>query len=239
MRQALLTLLASICLVTPVLADGGHDHHAVPTLSNQTTTTVTFEANTVTLTFGPIDLPAGHDGDLAASMPKHNFQLPKDMYMVGYKTAVFTKEGKPLPKNYLHHILMLNNDKPSVSCAGEPLFFAGAGLEMTETRFPAGYGVKLAKGDHLMSIVAFYHKAPITKDVMATFTMYMAPEGASVKEMDVYQVGVNIVCFSKFSQRGPDQTDEGIEITTGVQVHQRATQVLDGWLCEIRLPTWA
>ena len=219
MRQVLLTLLAGICLVTPVLADGGHDHHAVPTLSHQTTTTVTYENNTVTLTFGPIDLPAGHDGDLAASMPKHNFQLPKDMYMVGYKTAVFTKEGKPLPKNYLHHILMLNNDKPSVSCPGEPLFFAGAGLEMTETRFPEGYGVKLAKGEHLMSIVAFYHKAPITKDVMATFTMYMAPEGTPVKEMDVYQVGVNIVCFSKFSQRGPDQTDEGIEINSGVQTH--------------------
>ena len=83
MRQALLTLLAGICLVTPVLADGGHDHHAVPTLKNQTTTTVTIQDNVVTLTFGPIDLPAGHDGDLAASMPKHNFQLPKDMYMVG------------------------------------------------------------------------------------------------------------------------------------------------------------
>jgi hypothetical protein len=152
-------------------------------------------------------------------MPKHNFQLPKDMYLVGYKTAVFTKAGKELPRNYLHHILMLNNDKPSVSCPGEPLFFAGAGLEMTETRFPEGYGVKLAKGDHLMSIVAFYHKAPITKDVIATFTMYMAPEGVPVKEMDVYQVGVNIVCFSKFSQRGPDQTDEGIEISSGVQVH--------------------
>jgi hypothetical protein len=152
-------------------------------------------------------------------MPKHSFQLPKDMHMVGYKTAVFTKEGKPLPKNYLHHILMLNNSKPSVSCKDEPLFFAGAGLEMTETRFPEGYGVKLAKGDHLMSIVAFYHKAPITKNVMATFTMYMAPDDAPIKEMDVYQVGVNIVCFSKFSQRGPDQTDEGIELPTGVTVH--------------------
>lgn len=219
MQQTLLTLITSICLVTPVFADGGHDHHAVPTLKNQTATTVTIHDNVVTLTFGPIDLPTAHEGELASSMPKHNFQLPKDMYMVGYKTAVFTKEGKPLPKNYLHHILMINNDKPSVSCPGEPLFFAGAGLEMTETRFPDGYGVKLAKGDHLMSIVAFYHKAPITKDVMATFTMYMAPEGAPIKEMDVYQVGVNIVCFSKFSQRGPDQTDEGIEIASGVRVH--------------------
>ena len=220
MRQALCLLFVSLWFVSPVLADSGHDHHAVPTLSKQTTTTVTVEPNTVTLTFGPIDLPAGHDGDLAASMPKHAFQLPADRYMVGYKTAVFTKDGTPLPKNYLHHILMLNNSKPSVSCEGEPLFFAGAGLEMTETRFPAGYGVKLAKEDHLMSIVAFYHKAPRTKDVMATFTMYLAPEGTPVTELEVYQVGVNIVCFSKFAQRGPDQTDEGIEITNGVTIHR-------------------
>ncbi|MFO0773958.1 MAG: hypothetical protein U0172_04740 [Nitrospiraceae bacterium] len=218
MLRLCLTLIM-LCFATPVLADGGHTHHAVPTLSGQTTTKVTIEGNTVTLTFGPIDLPSGHDGDLAASMPKHNFQLPKDMYMTGYKAAVFTKDGKSLPKNYLHHVLMLNNTKPSVSCPGEPLFFAGAGLEMTETRFPDGYGVKLAKGDHLMSVVAFYHGVPPTKDVMASFTMYMAPESQPVKEMDVYQVGVNVVCYSKFDQRGPDQTDEGIEIKSGVQVH--------------------
>ncbi|MEK6525605.1 MAG: hypothetical protein AABZ22_01905 [Nitrospirota bacterium] len=200
------------------LAAGNHDHHAVPTLKNQTTTSVTITDTTVTLTFGPIDLPSPHDGDLAASMPKHMFQLPKDMYLIGYKSAVFTKEGKPLPQNYLHHILMLNNDKESVSCPGEPLFFAGAGLEMTEARFPDGYGVKLEKDKKLMSVVAFYHKAPPTKDVMATFTMYMAPEGAPIKDMDVYQVGVNIVCYSKFRQRGKDQTDEGMEIKPGVHV---------------------
>ncbi len=213
-------IVATIMLwTTPVLADGGHSHHAVPTLKNQTTTVVTIKDNTVTLTFGPIDLPSSHEGDLAASMPKHVFQLPKDMYMTGYKSAVFTKDGKPLPKNFLHHILMLNNDKPSVSCPGEPLFFSGAGLEMTEAVFPKGYGVKLGKGEHLMSVVAFYHKAPPTKDVMASFTMYMAPEGSPVQEMDVYQVGVNVVCYSKFGERGSDQTDEGIEIRPGVQVH--------------------
>jgi len=215
----MLVLLITVLTGAPAFADGGHDHHAVPTLKNQTTTTVTIKDDTVTLTFGPVDLPTSHDGDLAASMPKHNFQLPEDMYMVGYKSTVFTKEGKELPRNYLHHILMLNNTKPSVSCPGEPLFFAGAGLEMAEARFPDGYGVKLAKGDHLMSVIAFYHKAPPTKNVMASFTMYMAPKSKPVKEMDVYQVGVNIVCYSKFGSRGADQTDEGIEIRPGVQVH--------------------
>jgi hypothetical protein len=54
--------------------------------------------NVVTLMFGPIDLPSAHEGELAASMPKHHFQLPKDLYMVGYKIAVFTKEGSPSPR---------------------------------------------------------------------------------------------------------------------------------------------
>jgi hypothetical protein len=35
--------------------------------------------------------------------------------------------------------------------------------------------VKLTKGQKLMAIVAFYHGVPPTKDVMASFTMEMAP----------------------------------------------------------------
>jgi hypothetical protein len=194
-----------------------HDH-AVPSLKDQPKTTVMIQGNTVTVTFGPIDLPAAHEGDLAASMPKHVFELPRDMYMVAYKSAVFTKEGKPLPRQFLHHILLIGVDQPSVSCPGEPLFFAGAGLEMTEARFPVGYGVKLEKNKKLMAVVAFYHKVPPTRDVMASFTMEMAPEETAIQPMEVYQVGVNVVCYSKFGARPKGETDEGMEIKPGVQV---------------------
>lgn len=218
MIRALVITFMLLGSTSQVHADSGHDHHAIPTMPSTGNTKITIEDRAVTLTFGPVDLPTSHDGDLASSMPKKVFQLPDDSYMIGYKSEVFTKDGQPLPNNYLHHILMLNNDKPSVSCDGEPLFFAGAGLEMTEARFPEGYGVKLGKDQNLMSVVAFYHKAPPTKDVMARFTMYVAPKGTTVQEMDVYQVGVNIVCYSKFGQRASNQTDEGIEIKPGVSV---------------------
>ncbi len=217
-RIACVSVIALLITVGVAMAGGNHDPHAVPMLKNQGNTTVSVDGNTVTLTFGPIDLPVGHAGELAASMPIHYFSLPRDMYLTRFSSAVVTTDGRPLPNNYLHHILLINTSRDSVSCPGEPLFFAGAGLEQVDSQFPPGYGVKLAKDDKLMAVVAFYHKVPPTKDVIATFTMDMAPAGASIKEMDVYQVGVNIVCYSKFDLRGPNQTDEGIEINPGVTV---------------------
>jgi hypothetical protein len=73
-----------------------------------------------------------------------------------------------------------------------------------------------------MTVVAFYHGAPPTKNVIATFTMHFAPKAKAIKAMNIYQVGVNIVCFTKFGDRPADQTDEGIEIRSGVQVHAAA-----------------
>ncbi len=214
-----LVLLLMLSIADTGSADGGHhDHQIAPQLAGRTTTSVSWESNRVTITFGPTDLPSGHDGELAASLPKHVVTVPDDMIMTGFHSAVFQKDGTPLPRQYLHHILMINQDQHSAACPGEPLFFAGAGMEMADTKFPAGYGVKLTKGQKLMTIVAFYHGVPPTKDVMASFTMEMAPKGSGVRPLEVYQVGVNTVCFTQFDKRRSDETDEGIEIQRGVQV---------------------
>ncbi len=215
-----LLALVLFCITAPLAFPHdpeSHVSHKVPTL-NKPMTSVTLEPNAISITFGPIDLPAGHSGDLAASMPKHFFNLPEDRYMTGYKTEAFTKEGKALPREYLHHILLLDMDQDSISCPGEPLFFAGAGMEMRETRFPVGHGVKLDQTHKLMALVAFYHKAAPTKDAMARFTIYTASKEKELNPMEVYQVGVNVVCFSKFDQRPANQSDEGIAIETGVHV---------------------
>ena len=204
---------------------GDHDGPQIPKL-NKATTRVTLEPETITITFGPIDLPVPHSGDLAASMPKHIFNLPEDRYMTGFKTEIFTMDGKALPQEYLHHILLMDTTQESISCPGEPLFFAGAGMEMQETRFPKGYGVKLDTTHKLMALVAFYHKAAPTKNALARFTIYTAPQGETIHPMEVYQVGVNVVCYSKFDQRPSNQSDEGIEINPGVQVMREPLKFL-------------
>ena len=215
---SLFTFLAfSLVLAHDPATHGSHDGPQIPKL-NKATTRVSLEPETITITFGPLDLPVPHSGDLAASMPKHYFNLPEDRYMTGYKTEIFTMDGKALPQEYLHHILLLDTDQESISCPGEPLFFAGAGMEMQETRFPKGYGVRLDPTHKLMALVAFYHKAAPTKNALARFTIYTAPKGQSVQPMEVYQVGVNVVCYSKFDQRPSNQSDEGIAINPGVHV---------------------
>ena len=216
MFRPALIILASLIGASPAFADTmSHDHQpAAP--QTKATTTVTLKDNSLVLTFGPIDLPVGHSGELASSLPIHFFQAPKDMHVTGYRSRIFTKDGKDLPGQYLHHILLQNLEEKSLSCPGEPTYFAGAGIEITDAKFPPGYGVPIKKDSKLVAVVAFYHKVPPTKDVMATFTMDLAPDGAAIKPVKAYTVGVNVVCYSQFSKRPSNESDEGRELKTGV-----------------------
>lgn len=209
-RIAIIIALLALVFVGLFIADSDREHN-VPTLKNYGKTTVTTEDRTVTVTFGPINLPS-------SSMPSHIFEFPEDMYLVGYKAAVFTKDGATLPQNYLHHVMLLNKDKKSLQCPRQPFLVAGVGVEMTDARFPDGYGVKLGKGEKLTALVSFHHMVPPTDDVMASFTLEMAPEGATVQPMELALVGVNVTCVMDFGKRGEDETKDGILIKPGVNV---------------------
>jgi hypothetical protein len=214
-----LVLILSVLLLfvaSPVLAEVNSHGHAPAAPQSKGTTTVTLQGDSLVLTFGPVDVPAGHSGDLASSLPIHSFKAPKDMTVTGFKSRIFTKDGKELPGQYLHHILLQNLDEKSFSCPGEPSYFAGAGIEITDAKFPPGYGVPIKKDSPLVAIVAFYHKVPPTKDVFATFTMDLAPAGVTLKPIKAYTVGVNVVCYSQFGKRPSNESDEGRELKVGV-----------------------
>lgn len=188
-------------------------------LQHQTDATVTFADTTVTVTFGPVDLPQGHDMHTAANMPWLNFTLPRDLYLVGFRSSVFTKDGKTLSREYLHHIMVLNRDKESPYCENMPYLLAGGGMEMYPARFPAGYGVKLAKGTRLLAVAAFYHMVPPAKNVMASFTLDVAPEGVELQPLEAHNVSISVDCYGKWvTRRAADETDEGIQLPPGVLV---------------------
>src|SRR2546422_3900974 len=230
MARIALILSVLFFVAPPVFAESNSHGHAPAALQPKGTTAVTLQGDALVLTFGPIDLPAGHSGNLASSLPIHSFKAPKDMTVTGFRSRIFTKDGKELPGQYLHHILLQNLEEKSLSCPGEPTYFAGAGIEITDAKFPPGYGVPIKKDSKLVAIVAFYHKVPPTKDVIATFTMDLAPDGATLKPIKAYTVGVNVVCYSQFSKRPPNESDEGRELKPGVvQVDSKPLKfTLDG-----------
>ncbi|MCI0427429.1 MAG: hypothetical protein L0Z46_05390 [Nitrospiraceae bacterium] len=108
------------------LAGGTHSAHEVPKLLAQPKTTVTYEGNRVTVTFGPVDLPSGHDEELAASLPKHIFKLPDDMTMVGFRSSVFLKDGTPLPRQYIFTTFCSSTRTKTVSRARASRCFSPA-----------------------------------------------------------------------------------------------------------------
>src|SRR5437899_12538112 len=171
MRAIAVWLWVFLFVASPALADSnGHAGHP-SAFPSKGTTKVTLEDNNLILTFGPIDLPAGHSGELASSLPVHFFKAPRDLVVTGFKSRIFTKDGQELPGQYLHHILLQNLEEKSLSCPGETSYFAVTGIEVTDAQFAEGYGVRIQKGSKWIALVAFYHKVPPTKDVLATFTM--------------------------------------------------------------------
>lgn len=212
-----LLLLSMIGAPSAWAAGVPHDH-AAPALLPGAPVSVEIEPDRITITFGPLDLPTGHEGELAASLPPHLFQVPHEMFFTGFHASLSTADGAPLPRHYLHHLLLIDPAKESPACPGEVYFLAGAGLEMSDARFPDGYGVKLQAADRLMAVVAFYHGAPATTGVVARLTLHLAPAGAGLTPLQVYHVGINVGCYRQLERRAPGETDEGLPLAPGLSV---------------------
>src|SRR5947208_17041693 len=83
MRRIAVWLCAFLFVASPALADSnGHTGHTTD-FPSKGTTKVTLEGNNLILTFGPIDLPAGHSGELASSLPVHFFKARSEERRVG------------------------------------------------------------------------------------------------------------------------------------------------------------
>jgi hypothetical protein len=224
MTQFLLPLIGAFLVINNIaLAEVVHGT-SVPSLSSQKIATILVEDGSITITFGPIDLPVHHQGDLAASLPQHIFEIPTDLFITGFKASVFTKDGTPLAKEYLHHMLLIDLKKESLACPGESYFLVGAGMEMSEARFPSGYGIKLNQGSKVMAIVAFYHEVPATKGAMASLKIWTASR--ELKPLEAYHVGVNVGCYTKLDRREKDETDAGILLRPGLLIKSTKVKFL-------------
>lgn len=186
-----------------------------PQLLNRIPASVRFDATALTVTVGPVDIGQEADAAAHAPLPAFSFVAPADLTIVGYRVHVRTRQGSPLSRAYLHHFSILDPTRSSTFCEGAPYLLVGSGVEQTEARFPAGYGLRVKKGTGLLAVAAFYHGAAPSSDVLAELTMFLAPQGAHIEPLDTYLVSVTSDCYTRYV-RTADETEEGARLRPGI-----------------------
>jgi hypothetical protein len=209
---------------------------AIPALEGQAPTSIHQTESDLELIFGPVDLSVPFDGHPASVMPRLTFELERDIAIIGYSATVSASGGTPIAQKYLHHISVLNLDKASSFCKGAKSLVAGAGMEMNEVRFPAGYAIHLKKGTRLMGLASFYHGMPPLKGAVATLRLRVAAPHKSFLPLETYHVSVNVDCFTDSPLPGRPETDEGIVLSQGLAVHTRSVHFSMGGCVKLVSP---
>ncbi|WP_447984586.1 hypothetical protein [Nitrospira sp. Nam74] len=210
-RPVGLVLVLVLCSLLSAQISEGLDAN-IPTLVGQANAITRFDPSSVIVMFGPLSL-SEHPHAL---IPKHVFTVPRDMFVTGYKATFSTSRGDPLPRKFIHHILLSKVTEANPACPGTLNFFGGLGFELTEATLPSGYGVKLTKGERVMALVALHEDLPDVDDAIVTLTMQIAAEGSDLEPLQSYHIGVNIGC--KTHDMAQDETEHGIKLPQGILV---------------------
>ena len=152
----------------------------------------------LTITAGPYDLPnmppmTDHsmmDHGMSHDTPIQNFEWPVDGWFRGYRFALVDAHGQPVPKQVLHHMIMVNfSRRQLLYSAAERLMGAGTETD-SEVSVPKTIGVPLSPGMKLGMYVAWHNDTG--KDLEGVYlkvTMLWMPKNQNprpVNSMPIY-----------------------------------------------------
>ena len=186
-------LLATFALSAFAFAQHEHMHMegSAARLSVQNDTA----AHALTVTLGPLNLPANTTHDHVAQPAPQVLEVPFDGWITAYHPSLVTADGQQLPGRLLHHVAFWNTSRADFLCPNKDEHIFGAGGEMNDWPALPGFGYRVHKGDRIR-ITSMFHN-PTAADSPATMLrvkMEYAPLEANLKSVypawfDVKQCG--------------------------------------------------
>lgn len=138
----------------------------------------------LTVTLGPLNLPANTPHDQAEQMMPQVLTIPFDGWITAYHPALVTPVGQPIPGRLLHHVAFYNTERSDFLCPNKLEHIFGAGGEMNDWPALPGFGYRVHKGDRIR-IQTMFHNPTDTSypETMLRVKMEYAPASANLKSV--------------------------------------------------------
>ncbi|MDX2193149.1 MAG: hypothetical protein NW201_07335 [Gemmatimonadales bacterium] len=154
----------------------------------------------LTITLGGFDLPnmppmadhASMDHGASHDTPVLRFAWPMEAWMRGFRVEVRARDGTPLPRHIMHHMIMVNFDRRQLLYpAVERLL--GIGTETGDVSLPPTIGVPLAAGTRLGLYVAWHNDTGRDlEDVQLRITMQWMPRNQAPRPLDALPLYMDV-----------------------------------------------
>ena len=118
-------------------------------------------AHTLTVTLGPLNLPAKTPHDRAEQIAPQVLTIPFDGWITAYHPALITPEGQPITAHLLHHVAFWNEGRSDFLCPNKLEHIFGAGGEMNDWPALPGFGYRVHQGDRIR-ITTMFHNLTVT-----------------------------------------------------------------------------
>jgi hypothetical protein len=141
-------------------------------------------AHVLTVTLGPLNLPANTSHDKAQQMPPQTLTIPFDGWITAYHPALVTPDGHAIPGRLLHHVAFWNTGRSDFLCPNKLEHIFGAGGEMNDWPALPGFGYRVHKGDRI-SITTMFNNPTTTSypQTLLRVKMEYAPAEANLRSV--------------------------------------------------------
>jgi len=174
----------------------------------------------VTLTVGPLQLPAAMAGEGHADMHKDGHGLPLmrvawpiSGWIRGFRIKIHDSRGRPLSRRLLHHVNLFHLERRQLL---EPVFerTIAAGQETDDVSLPSSIGVRIESGAEMALLSAWANESSEElHDVVLDLVVSYLPDNTRPRPRDVRSFVMDIGFR-------PGKTD-AFDVGPGRTVHQR------------------
>lgn len=196
---------AWVVSLTAVAFLGSADAHARPPAvaadTGQTVTiTVDSSRHEIVITAGPYHLEnmppmddhAMMDHGATHDTPVQQFAWPVDGWFRGFRIELADRDGNPVPRHVMHHMIMVNFDRRQLLySAAERLM--GAGTETADVSVPKTIGVPMTPGMRLGMYVAWHNDTGKDLDgVYLKLTMLWTPTNQNPRPLNALPIYMDV-----------------------------------------------